>query len=38
MEELEAARKGLASATKKHEDLLEEARRTGVPPGWVREP
>lgn len=38
MEDLEAARQDLAKAQKVHEDLLEEARRTGVPAGWVREP
>jgi hypothetical protein len=38
MEELEAARKELAKARTAYDDLLTEARRLGVPNGWVREP
>jgi hypothetical protein len=35
--ELEVLRKALADAQRALEDFLEEARRAGVPPGWVEE-
>jgi len=38
MQELEAAKEGLAKARQDLEDLEEEARKAGVPPGWLREP
>ena len=34
----EGARQRIQQAKKALEDLLEEARRQGVPPGWLREP
>jgi hypothetical protein len=37
-ESLAAARAALERARQALEDLQEEARRAGVPPGWVREP
>lgn len=36
--QLEEAREALADARKALDALLEEARRKGVPPGWLREP
>ena len=36
--EREAARAGVAEAELALEELLEEARRAGVPPGWLRAP
>ncbi|HXB57254.1 MAG TPA: hypothetical protein VN461_20990 [Vicinamibacteria bacterium] len=38
IEQLEALKKELADAEKGIQDFAEEARRAGVPPGWVREP
>jgi hypothetical protein len=38
IEQLEALKKELAEAEKGLEDLGEDARRAGVPSGWVREP
>jgi hypothetical protein len=38
MSELEAARKELAAAKVAQEELEQEARRLGVPAGWLREP
>lgn len=38
MDELEAAKKELAAARAEQESLFEEARRRGVPLGWLREP
>jgi hypothetical protein len=38
MEELEAANKELAAARAEQDKLFEEARRRGVPLGWLREP
>jgi predicted nucleic acid-binding Zn-ribbon protein len=35
---LDAARSELEASRKALENLQEEARRAGVPPGWVREP
>lgn len=35
--EIEAARKELEAAEQRLEALPEEARRAGVPPGWLRE-
>jgi hypothetical protein len=37
LQDLEAARKALADARKTLDDLEDEARRKGVPPGWLRE-
>jgi len=36
--DLEAAKDELAKARQALEDLEEEARKSGVPPGWLREP
>jgi hypothetical protein len=36
--ELDAAKDELAKARQAQEDLEEEARKSGVPPGWLREP
>jgi hypothetical protein len=36
--EREAARLDVAEAERALEELLEEARRAGVPPGWLRAP
>ena len=36
--EREEARLGVADAERTLEELLEEARRAGVPPGWLLEP
>jgi len=36
--EREEARAGVTGAEKALEDLLEQARRAGVPPGWLRAP
>ena len=36
--EREAARLGVTEAERTLEELLEEARRAGVPPGWLRAP
>lgn len=38
MQELETAKAGLEKARQDLEDFEEEARRAGVPPGWLREP
>jgi hypothetical protein len=38
MEELEGARKELATARTAQEELFREARLQGVPVGWLREP
>jgi hypothetical protein len=38
MAELEQARKELAKAQAAQEELFQEARRLGVPSGWLREP
>jgi hypothetical protein len=38
MQELETANAELAAARQGLEDLEEEARKNGVPPGWLREP
>jgi hypothetical protein len=38
MQELETAKAELAKARQDLEDLEEEARKSGVPPGWLREP
>jgi len=38
MQELDAAKEELAKAQQALEDLEEEARKNGVPPGWLREP
>ena len=38
LQELETAKAELAKARQDLEDLEEEARRSGVPPGWLREP
>jgi hypothetical protein len=35
---LDTARLNLAEAQKALQDLEEEARRSNVPPGWLREP
>jgi hypothetical protein len=35
--ELEEVRKGFTEAQKALDDFMEEARRAGVPPGWVEE-
>ena len=37
-QEVEAAEKEAAEARKALEDLEDEARKKGVPPGWLREP
>jgi hypothetical protein len=37
-QDLEAAKEALAKARQALEDLEEEARKQGVPPGWLREP
>jgi hypothetical protein len=36
--EREEARAGVAEAEQALEELLEQARRAGVPPGWLRAP
>ena len=36
LDRLQEARQGLSSARKALEDFEEEARRAGVPPGWLR--
>jgi len=36
--EREAARAGLAEAERALDETLDEARRAGVPPGWLRAP
>ena len=38
IEQLEALKKELADAQKGVQDFEEDARRAGVPPGWLREP
>jgi hypothetical protein len=38
MQELEAAKAAVAKARQDLDDLEEEARKAGVPPGWLREP
>jgi hypothetical protein len=38
MQELETSKAELAKAHQDLEDLEEEARKSGVPPGWLREP
>jgi hypothetical protein len=37
IEEQEAAREAVTQAARGLDALLEEARRAGVPPGWIRE-
>lgn len=37
IDEQEAARGAITQAARKLDALLEEARRAGVPPGWIRE-
>ena len=37
LEDLEAAKKELEEAKQAEEDLQEEARRAGAPPGWLRD-
>jgi hypothetical protein len=36
--EREEARAGVVEAERALDELLEQARRAGVPPGWLREP
>jgi hypothetical protein len=38
IQELETAKAELAKARQDLEDLEEEARKSGIPPGWLREP